>query len=249
MLNDRRMNVSCVLFDLGMTLVRNPREALYQRVLKGFGIGKDIPELDRAFFLADKEFMRRYPHVLGSDPNHFMPWYLGVLNYYLHIRLDLRRAYEAFNQERVAGDYGWAPIPGALGALQFLKGMGLKVGVVSNWDPACRQLLRESGLFDLLDTVVVSSEVGFLKPDPEIFRIALRELDMTGEQALYVGDNYYDDVEGARMAGMEALLISPYGRLGIEETGHSPVIAGVWEVPGYIDPGQSEAAGEGGAQG
>lgn len=228
------MDVTCVLFDLGMTLVRIPREAIYQRVLSGFGVKRELPELDRAFFLADKEFMRRYPHVLGGDPDSFMPWYLGVLHYCLHIRLDLEDAYTAFLREKAAADYRWRPIPGALETLRTLKDMGLGLGLVSNWDGACRQVLHEAGILAMLDTVVVSSEVCLLKPDERIFRLALRDMGVSAEQALYVGDNYYDDVEGARGVGMRALLISPYGRLGIEEIEYEHVIGGVCEVPKYL---------------
>ncbi len=78
-----------------------------------------------------------------------------------------------------------------------------------------------------MDAVVVSDEAGVEKPHAEIFHIALQALGVTADQAIYVGDNYYDDVVGAHGAGMETLLINPYGWLGIEEIDHPHIIPGV----------------------
>lgn len=229
------MKYRYIWFDLGLTLVRTPVEELYQTVLQVFGVRKNKEEIARAVYLADKEFMRCYPHVLGTDPAHFMPWYLGVLNYYLGIRLDLQESYRIFTDTRERMRMEWRLIPGASEMLKSIKKQGVGVGLISNWDHTCRRVLSDNGIDTLLDAAVISSEVGVWKPDPGIFQLALKAADIRAEEALYVGDNYYDDVIGAGKVGIKCLLLAPYGRLGMEEIDYDLVITGLGEVANYIE--------------
>ena len=58
--------------------------------------------------------------------------------------------------------------------------------------------------------VIDSGEVGVLKPDPRIFRIALDAMALAPEQVWYVGDMPGIDVVGARAAGISPLVIDPF---------------------------------------
>lgn len=49
------------------------------------------------------------------------------------------------------------------------------------------------------------------KPEPGIFEHALKKLDVTAAETVYVGDNYYADVVGARRAGLQPVLYDPNG--------------------------------------
>jgi FMN phosphatase YigB (HAD superfamily) len=72
-------------------------------------------------------------------------------------------------------------------------------------------MLRDVSLRDYLDAVVDSAVVGYEKPDPEIFRCALRDVGADPATTLHVGDLYDADVVGARRAGLHALLLDPFG--------------------------------------
>lgn len=229
------MRYRCVWFDLGLTLVRIPVEKIYQRVLGEFGVRREAGEIKRAFYLADKSFMKNYPDVLGTDPANYMPWYLGLVNYQLGIALDLSAAYRAHQKARKELNAGWSVTPGAIELLSSLRQRGIHTGLISNWDMSCRRVLRENGLYDLLETIVISSEAGVEKPDPGIFETALNMAGVGPEQSLYVGDNYYHDVIGAQKSGIRCLLLAPYGSLGIEEINYRPVIAGIREVTKYLE--------------
>ncbi|SHH96991.1 putative hydrolase of the HAD superfamily [Sporobacter termitidis DSM 10068] len=229
------MKYRYIWFDLGMTLVETPIETLYRQVLKAFDIHRDAAEIRRAVYLTDKEFMRRYPHILGTQPAHFMPWYLGILNYNLGVRLDLEENYRIFADAQSRMGLKWRPVPGAHELLRRLKGQGVGLGLISNWDHTCRRVLADNGLDALLDVTVVSSEVGIEKPNPEIFRMALETAGVRAEEAMYVGDNYYDDVVGAGGVGIKCLLIAPYGRLGLEEISHRATIRSIEEVRDYLE--------------
>ena len=62
-----------------------------------------------------------------------------------------------------------------------------------------------------LQHVVISGIVGYSKPHPEIFRIALRLAGIEPSQAIHVGDLYESDIVGARNAGIQGVLIDREG--------------------------------------
>ena len=92
-------------------------------------------------------------------------------------------------------------------ALTQLKERGLILGLVSNVDHDITPLCDELGLSLLLQVVVTSLDVGFSKPQPEIFREALRQAGVKASEAVYVGDQYQIDVVGARDAGIKGVLL------------------------------------------
>jgi putative hydrolase of the HAD superfamily len=101
-------------------------------------------------------------------------------------------------------------------ALSELRALGLRLVCVSNWDVSLPEVLARCGLAGALDGVVTSAEAGARKPDPAIFRPALRLAGCTGPEALYVGDTPAEDVAGARAAGIRPLLIDRRGGGDIE---------------------------------
>ena len=82
------------------------------------------------------------------------------------------------------------------------------VGLITNWEhtPRIYELVDELGMHDFFDSIVVSDDVGFAKPDPRIFHIALNEHRLNPGEAVYVGDMDVD-VQGALAAGMKPVLI------------------------------------------
>lgn len=73
--------------------------------------------------------------------------------------------------------------------------------------------LALTGLRDLFEVRVLSSRLGYKKPDPRLFARALGALHVAPEHAVYVGDNPSRDLAGARRAGMRCLLFRPSGAL------------------------------------
>ena len=89
---------------------------------------------------------------------------------------------------------------------------GCRLVVVSNWDCSLPDWLAPTGVLDLLDGVVSSAEVGAAKPDPAPFRRGLELAGVDAAAALHVGDSAVNDVEGARAAGVRAVLLARDGR-------------------------------------
>ncbi len=96
-------------------------------------------------------------------------------------------------------------------ALTELRGRGLTLVCVSNWDISLGEVLERCGLAPLLDGVVSSAGAGARKPDPAIFEPALELAGVGVEQALHVGDTPEEDVAAAEAAGIRCLLLDREG--------------------------------------
>lgn len=96
-------------------------------------------------------------------------------------------------------------------ALCDLRARGLRLVVVSNWDCSLGHWLDRAGLGGLLDGVVSSAVVGQAKPGGAPFRAALELAGVNPAEAVHVGDSLVNDVEGARGAGVRAILVARGG--------------------------------------
>lgn len=90
----------------------------------------------------------------------------------------------------------WTLFDDTLPVLRELKSRGVRVVVLSNIGLDIRPLLDRVGVSALIDGVVLSFEVGLVKPDPAIYARALDLLDVPGVHTLMVGDSPRDDVGG-----------------------------------------------------
>jgi len=92
---------------------------------------------------------------------------------------------------------------------------GLMLGIVSNTFVPSEVLdrhLKKESLLDLLPVRVYSCEVGYRKPNGNIFKIALRRAELTAARTLFVGDSPRADIDGANRAGLISVLKDPAGR-------------------------------------
>jgi FMN phosphatase YigB (HAD superfamily) len=90
-----------------------------------------------------------------------------------------------------------------------LRSLGVRVGILSNWDSRLPRMLAEIGVDRDLDFSVISYRVGFEKPHPAIFQEALRLAGVSAPEALHVGDSWEADIAPARELGLRALWIAP----------------------------------------
>jgi putative hydrolase of the HAD superfamily len=120
-------------------------------------------------------------------------------------------------------------------ALDALRARGLRVVVVSNWDVSLRGHLAEADLLRRVHGVICSAEVGVAKPDPAIFAHALTLAGVHAEHALHVGDSLADDVAGARVAGIEPVLLARGRARMAPLRGGVRRIGSLSELPALID--------------
>ena len=103
------------------------------------------------------------------------------------------------------------PYPDAIPGLRALRERGLTLVIASNWDCSLPDWLEPAGLMELVDGVVTSADARAAKPDAAVFVKALEVAGVEPERALHVGDSVENDVEGARAAGIRALLVARDG--------------------------------------
>jgi HAD superfamily hydrolase (TIGR01549 family) len=100
-------------------------------------------------------------------------------------------------------------IPGVLETLKRLRIAGFSLGVISNRTKPYLEQLKALDLEGYFELIVAAGEIKAWKPEPEIFLHALREMNLKAEETIYVGDNYFADVVGARRAGLQPVLVDP----------------------------------------
>lgn len=81
----------------------------------------------------------------------------------------------------------------------------VKTALLSNaWSDVRDVMTRRYGLVDYFDYAIFSAEVGLAKPDPEIYRYLLREMDVSAEEAVFI-DDIAENVEAAQQLGIHAI--------------------------------------------
>ena len=227
-------NKKYIWFDLGYTLLKLKREESFQEILKNLGFDVSTSQIEKAFHLTDKLFMRQYPGVLGKSRAFYMPMYLGNMIYTLGLRTDICPLFVEWKKKLENPFKVWAPFDNVKNELKNLAAEGYRLGVISNWDKTAVPLLDQFELTSFFDNIIISSEVGYEKPDPKIFQIALEMASISVEDSLYVGDNYYDDGIGSRNIGMDFVIINPYGDLGIEELEGCNLVPDITHLREYL---------------
>jgi putative hydrolase of the HAD superfamily len=205
--------IQAVFFDVGNTLLY-PHPSVSEvcrQVLAEAGHVHDLSAIDALMPLVDEYYEDRYrtDDTFWTDEAETSQVWVGMYS------LLCRRLGIADEPERIASrvyeEFGradrWRAYDDVEPAIRRLRERGLKVGIISNWDRRLGSLLDGLGLGELLDTVVVSADVGLRKPDPRIFELACARLEIEPAEAAHVGDHHYADVLGATAVGMTAVLI------------------------------------------
>jgi putative hydrolase of the HAD superfamily len=91
--------------------------------------------------------------------------------------------------------------------LKELKARRLKLGLLTNLQSEVNSMCRVLGIADYLDFTVTSAEAGADKPQPPIFLKALQLAHVNAAEAIHVGDQYQNDVLGARGVGISPILL------------------------------------------
>lgn len=95
-----------------------------------------------------------------------------------------------------------------------LKRRGFRLGLVSNMMLPGRLLkskLQQAYAMAYFDAIAISSDVGFIKPHPGIFRYALSQCQLRADEVVFVGDTYRQDILGAKRVGMKTIWLNCRG--------------------------------------
>jgi len=208
-----------VFFDAGHTLLYAHPDigTVYAQATATFGVELAPERFAETFVPVFKETTRIYSQTrTASDSQDLEMWRDITRRIYDRlpplsgIRFDawFETLYRRFGAPEV-----WRFYDDVEGVLTALRARGLTIGVVSNWDTRLKSICDRLGLTRLVDFIVISAEVGVRKPDPGIFRMALKKAGVRPEEAIHVGDLPEEDAEGARRAGITPLLIDRRKRI------------------------------------
>jgi putative hydrolase of the HAD superfamily len=199
--------IRAILFDAADTLFYLTETVgdHYAYVGREVGLDLDAHQLERAFHVAWKQMPRR-PAIDGPQENDDKGWWhklVGrVFDQVAPSLSELDRdnffeiAYEHFAEAGV-----WKLYPEVFGVLEQLR-QRFQLAVISNFDGRLRLILQNLGISKYFAHVFISSELGADKPDPEIFRRALKLMHLNANEALHVGDDPERDWKAAKEAGL-----------------------------------------------
>ena len=88
-----------------------------------------------------------------------------------------------------------------------LKQAGLKIGIIANQPTASADRLKADDLLQYIDFLGISAIVGFDKPDPAFFTLAIKELALPADQIIHIGNRIDTDVNPAKALGMRTVWV------------------------------------------
>lgn len=209
----RRPNA--IFFDVGNTLLF-PNRDLILIPLRDRGISPTIEQWHAIERKTKKEFDSQMR--TGTVDHGFWHLFYTHLLSELGIRDDNLRD-QLTEATRISAN--WCVIPHGTREILDRMAKRYKIGVISNADGKIADVLATCGIADCFRSITDSGLVGYEKPHPAIFEVALRELETRPEESLYVGDGYSVDYLGAINAGMQAVLLDVSG--AYRDTNHTRV--------------------------
>lgn len=189
-----------ILFDLFHTLII-PDLASGQNTLKLLGISRE--DWSKALFSDPENRLR------GTIRDHreIMADIVLKIKPGISKELLVRAAKSREEQFRLTFT---SPPPTTLKALERLKDQGKKLCLVSNADCLERSPWESSPLAKYFDRAVFSCDAGYVKPEREIYLLALRQLNLSAGECCFVGDGHSNELTGARLAGLDTVFISEH---------------------------------------
>jgi 5'-nucleotidase len=231
-------NIKAIVFDLDNTLIDHAfaeaqaMEQVLGSQVQEASIGELLRNATEQFLAAYRINNERLWHDLAFEriTGEELRW-----QRFAHTLSDIAPHLAKADAERLGKEMGaeymqlykyyWRLIPGANEMLDSLQHR-FKLGVITNgFRDQQRGKLAKFGWEDRFHAVVLSDEVGVMKPHKEIFRIAEGYLQCSPEELMYVGDNYVSDVEGARDAGWQAIWYNPTQTQRMENLANTTITA------------------------
>lgn len=208
-----------VFFDVGQTLIFDDPSVpeVFARVAQRMGHNVSVRDVEPCMadvhayyqgeYLRDGDFWCVHERAvqIWLDMYAMMADYCGI-------KRDVGTLAQAVYDEYLLPQ-NWSIYPDVNACFQGLKRRGFSLGIVSNWAATLEDLFRKLGLLPYIDEVVASAAVGYRKPDPAIFEVAMERLGVTPEDSVHVGDLPEADGAGAAAAGIRPIIIDRNGVL------------------------------------
>jgi len=205
-----RFPVRAIVFDFVNTLVPL-REPEFLRILQGVYeyVHPAAPHVPFDAFvqhyvhIRDEQYARNLPELREND---FYERMATLWQRLTGTPANPKRVYNMMTHYALAFEKAVAPAAYLTPLLCQLSQRYL-LAVLSNYPyaPCVHRVLNRHGLSRYLSCIVVSADVGIVKPSPDLFKITLYQLGVSADDAVYVGDDWCADVVGASRAGMRSI--------------------------------------------
>lgn len=207
-------NVRAIFFDAVGTLIQPypPAPAVYTEVGHRHGSQLDVATIASRFRTAfeREEEIDRTAGWRTNEVREAERW-RRIVRTVLDDVIDPKACFTALFAH-FSRPQAWRINPDAARVFPTLAGRGYTLGVASNFDHRLRGIAAGLPEFRLLSHVVISSEVGWRKPAPKFFAALCDQVALPPEQILLVGDDWGNDIQGARASGLQAVLVDPDNR-------------------------------------
>jgi putative hydrolase of the HAD superfamily len=216
--------IRALFFDAGGTLLTpaEPVGRIYARLAQARGWRAREEEMEKGFRAAWK---KRRVEGVGSDGTLGREgWKRIVKESAMGLGMPADFPFEDYFSEvydYFARPEAWQDFPEVEEVIRSVREKGVRVGMISNWDPRLRRVLGGFSWAGLLDPILISEECGVEKPHVTLFRRAEEEAGLKAEECALVGDDPLSDRAGAEGAGWRCALVErPY--------------RGLWEALGEL---------------
>jgi len=122
-------------------------------------------------------------------------------------------------------------IPNAIDILDYLKPKYRLHIITNGFQEIQEKKLRKSNILNYFDQVVNSEMAGVKKPDPRIFKLALKMADTEADRSMMIGDNIEADILGARAVGLKTLHFNAHNEPVHD---YSKIIHNLGEIKSYL---------------
>ena len=182
-----------IIFDLGKTLMYIPeRYNLEGRIAKRVGLTRQKVEI----FIYDLCY--RNPNMSADEFVNLLCQKLGRNSHTL-INTLREICWDSVKNAKLQND--------AKGALKVLKGRGFKIALVSNTSPLSKSRIKKLDIKDYFDHIVLSCDIGYLKPDPRIFLHTIESMQTMPSNTCIVGDRIHTIMLGGFIIEARLILV------------------------------------------
>ncbi|XP_068598999.1 haloacid dehalogenase-like hydrolase domain-containing protein 3 [Brachionichthys hirsutus] len=213
-----RAPLQCVLWDVTNTLlkVRASVGEQYCKEAQRMGLSLSPPEVDAAFRQAYRHHSSRYPNYGITRGLDGQTWWMGVVqDTFSRCRVRdpvLLKTMASNLYHNFCNAENWEVFPDSLKALESCTSLGLKLGVVSNFDRRLERILHVCGLRSYFSFLITSEEAGIAKPNPAIFNQALENCGTPAASVAHIGDDYVNDYLTSRSVGIHGFLLDRHNK-------------------------------------
>ena len=212
------VDYSTLVFDVGGTLLQLNNDALaqtYVATAAALGVSIDLQQTRAVIAKLEGELpiwqQKRSVSLEKDNGREFWNDFYAEGFRRLGITCDMSPAVNEIRERFQRAEFEML-FDDVLPTLEALSARGTPMGILSNFSANLENVLRQVGVYQYFQFFVVSAVAGVEKPNPKIFDLTMQVANRPPQTIVYIGDSIFHDIEGARQAGIAAILVDRQNR-------------------------------------